>query len=50
MYKYMQADLEVDNINGIEENHSLIQSPEEQNFSCFVGKCFLSEQHRIMVL
>lgn len=35
MYKYMEADLEVDNINGIEENHSLIQSPEEQNFSCF---------------
>lgn len=29
MYKYMQADFEVDNINGIEENHSLIQSPKE---------------------
>lgn len=41
MYKHIQADLEVNNINGTEENHSLIQSPEEQKFDCLCWKMFL---------
>lgn len=41
MYKYTEVDWEVDNINGIGEIYSLIQSPEEQKFVCLCLKIFL---------
>lgn len=41
MYKYMQVDWEVDNINGIGENHSFIQAPEEQELDCLCWKIVL---------